>query len=178
MKTAPVFHVYLRGALQQPGLTTLLAELGLEGIPLTMPVEVLEPALILIGPGHEAPAGYSDIAFTPPVDASPASFPHLLRFPMDNVVLNRPALPPAGRPRQFRELNGIGIALSAEKDIERLQSFILTSMRQPPHADGASLWLKSDDEGGAKLFLASSQNHSIDKSTYSAFRCPWTRKRS
>jgi HD-GYP domain-containing protein (c-di-GMP phosphodiesterase class II) len=76
------------------------------------------------------------------------------------------------RHRQFRELNRIGIALSAEKDIDRLQSFILTSMRQLTHADGASLWLKSDDEGGAKLFLASSQNHSIDKSTYSAFKVP------
>jgi HD-GYP domain-containing protein (c-di-GMP phosphodiesterase class II) len=76
------------------------------------------------------------------------------------------------RHRQFRELNRIGIALSAEKDIERLQSFILTSMRQLTHADGASLWLKREDESGAKLFLASSQNHSIDKSTYSAFTVP------
>src|SRR5258708_1248823 len=176
MKTAPVFHVYLLGDLQQPGLTTLLAELGLEGIPLTMPVEVLEPALILIGPGHEAPAGYSDIAFTPPVDASPAVLRELLRVAMENVVLKRQVLrldeQAARRHRQFRELNRIGIALSAERDIERLQSFILTSMRQLTHADGASLWLKSDDEGGAKLFLASSQNHSIDKSTYSAFKVP------
>jgi HD-GYP domain-containing protein (c-di-GMP phosphodiesterase class II) len=176
MKTAPMFHVYLLGDLQQPGLTALLAELGLEGIPLTMPVEVLEPALILIGPGHEAPAGYSDIAFTPPVDASPAVLRELLRVAMENVVLKRQVVrldeQAARRHRQFRELNRIGIALSAEKDIERLQSFILTSMRQLTHADGASLWLKSDDEGGAKLFLASSQNHSIDKSTYSAFKVP------
>ncbi|HKB33707.1 MAG TPA: HD domain-containing phosphohydrolase [Candidatus Dormibacteraeota bacterium] len=176
MKTAPVFHVYLLGDLQQHGLTTLLAELGLEGIPLTMPVEVLEPALILIGPGHEAPAGYSDIAFTPPVDASPAVLRELLRVAMENVVLKRQVVrldeQAARRHRQFRELNRIGIALSAERDIERLQSFILTSMRQLTHADGASLWLKSDDEGGAKLFLASSQNHSIDKSTYSAFKVP------
>jgi len=154
----------------------LLAELGLEGIPLTMPVEVLEPALILIGPGHEAPAGYSDIAFTPPVDASPAVFRELLRMAMENVVLKRQVVrldeQAARRHRQFRELNRIGVALSAEKDIERLQSFILTSMRQLTHADGASLWLKSDDEDGAKLFLASSQNHSIDKSTYSAFKVP------
>jgi HD-GYP domain-containing protein (c-di-GMP phosphodiesterase class II) len=176
MKTAPAFHVYLLGNFEQPGLTNLLAELGLEGTPLGEPVEVLEPALILVGPGQEVPVGYADIAFAPPGDASPAVLRELLRVAMENVVLKRQVAQldeQAGRRhRQFRELNRIGIALSAEKDIDRLQSFILTSMRQLTHADGASLWLKSDDEGGAKLFLASSQNHSIDKSTYSAFKVP------
>src|SRR2546430_12249988 len=77
-----------------------------------------------------------------------------------------------GLTRRFRELNGIGIALSAEKDIDRLQSFILTTMRQVTHADGASLWLKMEVDGIPKLCLASSQNHSIDKNTYSAFKVP------
>jgi HD-GYP domain-containing protein (c-di-GMP phosphodiesterase class II) len=176
MKAAPVFHVYLLGNLEQPGLTKLLAELGLEATPLGDPVEVTEPALILVGPGQEVPAGYHDIAFTPPVEASPSVLRELLRVAMENVVLKRQVeqldAQAARRHRQFRELNRIGIALSAEKDIDRLQAFILTSMRQLTHADGASLWLKSDDEGGAKLFLASSQNHSIDKSTYSAFKVP------
>src|SRR5438132_14395333 len=45
-------------------------------------------------------------------------------------------------------------------------------MRQLTHADGASLWLKMEEDGVPKLFLASSQNHSIDKSTYSAFKVP------
>jgi HD-GYP domain-containing protein (c-di-GMP phosphodiesterase class II) len=176
MKTAPVFHLYVLGDLKQPGLAGLLAELGLEGIPLTNPVEVLEPALILIGPGHEVPPGYSNISFTPPDDAPPSVLRELLRVAMENVVLKRQVAQldeqATRRHRQFRELNRIGIALSAEKDIERLQSFILTSMRQLTHADGASLWLKTEDENGARLFLASSQNHSIDKSTYSAFTVP------
>ena len=176
MKAAPVFHVYLLGNFEQPGLTKLLTELGLEAKPLGDPVEVTEPALILVGPGQEAPAGYHDIAFTPPVDASASVLRELLRVAMENVVLKRQVeqldAQAARRHRQFRELNRIGIALSAEKDIDRLQAFILTSMRQLTHADGASLWLKSDDEGGPKLFLASSQNHSIDKSTYSAFTVP------
>jgi len=176
MTTAPAFHVYVLGNFEEPGLTNVLAELGLEGKALTMPVEVLEPALILIGPGHEAPAGYSDISFTPPVDAPPSVLRELLRAAKENVVLHRKVAEldqqVARRHRQFRELNRIGIALSAEKDIERLQTFILTSMRQLTHADGASLWLKTEDEDGAKLFLASSQNHSIDKSTYSAFKVP------
>ncbi|HEV2967971.1 MAG TPA: HD domain-containing phosphohydrolase [Candidatus Dormibacteraeota bacterium] len=176
MTADPVVHVYVLGNFDEPGLTNVLAELGLEGKPLTMPVEVLEPALILIGPGHEAPAGYSDISFTPPPDAPPSVLRELLRTAMQNVVLQRKVAERdqqvARKHRQFKELNRIGIALSAEKDIERLQSFILTSMRQLTHADGASLWLKREDETGAKLFLASSQNHSIDKSTYSAFTVP------
>jgi HD-GYP domain-containing protein (c-di-GMP phosphodiesterase class II) len=176
MKTAPAFHVYLLGNLEQPGLTNLLAELGLKATRLGDPVEVTEPALILVGPGQEAPAGYHDIAFTPPVDAPASVLRELLRVAMENVVLKRQVeqldAQAARRHRQFRELNRIGIALSAEKDIDRLQSFILTSMRQLTHADGASLWLKSDDEGVVKLGLASSQNHSIDKSTYSDFKVP------
>src|ERR1700688_542921 len=176
MKTAPAFHVYLLGSPEQPGLSTVLRELGLEATPLNDQVDVLEPALLLIGPGHEAPPGYSDISFAPPVDAPPSVLRELLRVAMENVVLKRQVAQldeqATRRHRQFRELNRIGIALSAEKDIERLQSFILTSMRQLTHADGASLWLKTEDENGARLFLASSQNHSIDKSTYSAFTVP------
>jgi HD-GYP domain-containing protein (c-di-GMP phosphodiesterase class II) len=176
MTPVPAFHVYILGDLDQPGLATLLDELGLEGIPLTNPVAVLEPALILVSPGHEVPPGYSDISFTPPADAPPSVLRELLRVAMENVVLKRQVAQldeqAARRHRQFGELNRIGIALSAEKDIERLQSLILTSMRQLTRADGASLWLKTEDESGAKLFLASSQNHSIDKSTYSAFTVP------
>src|SRR5229473_3136787 len=175
MKTAPAFHVYVVGDLE-PGPANLLAELGLDRHPLGDPAEVVHPALILVSPGQQAPAGLDDITIAPPADSSPAALRELLRVAMENVVLKRQVSQldeqAARRHRQFRELNRIGIALSAEKDIERLQSFILTSMRQLTHADGASLWLKSDDEGGAKLFLASSQNHSIDKSTYSAFKVP------
>jgi HD-GYP domain-containing protein (c-di-GMP phosphodiesterase class II) len=45
-------------------------------------------------------------------------------------------------------------------------------MRQLTNADGASLWLKTQAEDGrAELFLASSQNTSIDN-TYQAFKVP------
>src|SRR5216683_3080465 len=175
MKTAPAFHVYVVGDLE-PGPANLLAELGLDSLRLGDPEEVVHPALILVSPGQQAPAGLDDITIAPPADSSPAALRELLRVAMENVVLKRQVSQldeqAARRHRQFRELNRIGIALSAEKDIERLQSFILTSMRQLTHSDGASLWLKTEDPGGAKLFLASSQNHSIDKNTYSAFKVP------
>ena len=176
MKTAPAFHVYVLGDLEKLGFAKLLAELGIEAEPFVGEANVVLPALIVVGPGQQAPSGLGEISIAPPTDSSPAALRELLRVAMENVVLKRQVSQldeqAARRHRQFRELNRIGIALSAEKDIDRLQSFILTSMRQLTHADGASLWLKSDDESGPKLFLASSQNHSIDKSTYSAFTVP------
>src|ERR1700674_901538 len=176
MKTAPAFHVYVVGDLAQPGLATLLTELGLESQPIGDPAKVVRPAIIVVGADGQVPIGLDDITTPPPADSSPSALRELLRVAMQNVVLKRQVSQldeqAARRHRQFRELNRIRIALSAEKDIERLQSFILTSMRQLTPADGASLWLKTEDEGGAKLFLASSQNRSIDKSTYSAFTVP------
>jgi HD-GYP domain-containing protein (c-di-GMP phosphodiesterase class II) len=176
MKTAQPFHVYLLGDLEKLGLTKLLAELGLEGQPLKDPAEVVHPALILVGPGMTAPVGLGDITIAPPVDASPSALRELLQMAMENIVLKQHVTQLEDQARrqhrQFEELNRIGIALSAERDIAKLQEFILTTMRQLTNADGASLWLMTQEDGDPKLFLASSQNHSIDKSTYSAFKVP------
>src|SRR5258708_32910201 len=165
-------HLYVL----DPDLPAGVAATGLETDPLPDPAAVRQRALILLGPGQKPPTELADTATELPPDASPVALRELVRVAMENVALKQqvPQLENEAhrRHRQFRELNRIGIALSAEKDIERLQSFILTTMRQLTHADGASLWLKMDEEGEPKLFLASSQNHSIDKSTYSAFKVP------
>jgi len=172
MQTKPRFHLYVLEADQPSGL----AATGLETETLADPAEIERPALILLGPGQKAPDRLADIAIELPPDASAAALRELVRVAMENVVLKQQVTQLENeahrRHRQFRELNRIGIALSAEKDIDRLQSFILTTMRQLTHADGASLWLKMEEDGEAKLFLASSQNHSIDKNTYSAFTVP------
>src|SRR5437870_6608436 len=172
MKTAPRFHLYVLDR-DQP---TALAATGLETEKLTDPAKVEQPALILLEPGQQAPERLAGSALELRPAASPAALRELVRAAMGNVALKQQVTQLEGeahrRHRQFRELNRIGIALSAEKDIDRLQSFILTTMRQLTHADGASLWLKMDQEGEARLFLASSQNHSIDKNTYSAFMVP------
>jgi HD-GYP domain-containing protein (c-di-GMP phosphodiesterase class II) len=176
MKTTQPFHVYLVGNPEQPGFTSLLAELGLEGLPLGDPAEVIHPALILVSPGQTAPAGLDDITIAPPVDSSPSALREMLRVAMENIALKQQVTQLEDQARrqhrQFEELNRIGIALSAERDIAKLQEFILTTMRQLTNADGASLWLMTQEDGDPKLFLASSQNHSIDKSTYSAFKVP------
>ena len=172
MKAAQPFHLYV---LDRDGVSSLAAT-GLETEELTDPEHIEQPALILLKPGQEAPAKLSADALEVPPDASPAAARELVRVAIENVVLRQQVAHLEAeahrRHRQFRELNRIGIALSAEKDIERLQSFILTTMRQLTHADGASLWLKMEVDGEPKLFLASSQNHSLDKDTYSAFTVP------
>ncbi len=180
MNTAQAFHVYFLGNPEDPGLIRLLAELGLEGQPLTDSAEVVHPALILIGPGQDAPEGLSDITIAPPHDSSPSALREFLRIAMQNIALKQRVTQMEEQARrqhrQFEELNRIGIALSAEKDITKLQEFILTTMRQLTNADGASLWLKTVGEAGEPmLFLASSQNTSI-ANTYSAFKVPVNEK--
>jgi HD-GYP domain-containing protein (c-di-GMP phosphodiesterase class II) len=172
MKTAPKFHLYVLDAVRLPSL----AATGLDVQSLPALEQIEHPALVLLAPGQKAPEQLDLMAIEVPADASTSAVRELVRIGMENVVLKQQMTQLEAeahrRHRQFRELNRIGIALSAEKDIERLQSFILTTMRQLTHADGASLWLKMEEDGGPKLFLASSQNHSLDKSTYQAFKVP------
>src|SRR5437868_2625237 len=176
MKTAPKFHLYVLDAVRLPSL----AATGLDVQDLPGMEQIERPALVLLAPGQKAPEKLDLMAIELPADASPSAVRELIRIGMENVVLKQQMAQLEAeahrRHRQFRELNRIGVALSAEKDIERLQSFILTTMRQLTHADGASLWLKMDEDSGPKLFLASSQNHSLDKSTYQAFKVPVNEK--
>jgi HD-GYP domain-containing protein (c-di-GMP phosphodiesterase class II) len=174
VKAAGGFHVYLATGTDGR-FDAVLAELGLEGTALSEADPIATPAVIVLAPGEAAPEGHEDIAIRPPADAPPAALRELLRVALQNSVLKlevKQLEEQARRQhRQFEELNRIGIALSAERDIVKLQEFILTTMRQLTNADGASLWLKTLDDDEPKLFLASSQNYSIDN-TYQAFKVP------
>jgi HD-GYP domain-containing protein (c-di-GMP phosphodiesterase class II) len=176
VKTAQTIHLYYVGDLEPLGLTALLANLGLEAQPLSDPAEVVRPALILVAHGRKSPDGLDDVTIEVPADASASSLRELLRMAMENVALKQQVaqLEEQARRqhRQFEELNRIGIALSAERDIAKLQEFILLTMRQLTNADGASLWLTAvGDSGEPMLFLSASQNTSI-ANTYSAFKVP------
>ncbi len=175
MKTAQPFHLYVARSLDQTGLPKALAGAGLDSETLGDPAQVIKPALVLFPPGQVAPEELADIAIAVPGDTSPSALRELIRIAIENIALKQQVtqLEEQARRqhRQFEELNRIGIALSAERDITKLQEFILLTMRQLTNADGASLWLKTDDDGMPKLFLASSQNNSIDN-TYQAFKVP------
>jgi HD-GYP domain-containing protein (c-di-GMP phosphodiesterase class II) len=172
MTSAARFHLYVLDGDQPEGL----AASGVATERLDDPARVEQPALVLLRPGQQPPEELAAATIELPPDASPAALRELIRVAVENVALKQHVAQLEGethrRHRQFRELNRIGIALSAERDIDRLQSFVLTTMRQLTHADGASLWLKMEEEGQSKLFLASSQNHSLDKDTYQAFKVP------
>ncbi len=162
MKTAQAFHIYLAPGLQNSELAAVLAELGLQAQTLDNAATVVQPALVLLDPGQKAPDGLEEMALAPPKDASRTALRELLRIAMQNVVLKRDVKQleeQAHRQhRQFEELNRIGIALSAERDISKLQEFILTTLRQLTNADGASLWRKTlGEDRSPQLFLASSQ---------------------
>ena len=162
--------------LEKSELPAVLAELGITGLGLDDSSTVITPALVLHETGEEPPKGLGDMAFAVPKDASRAALRELLRTAMENAALKREVkqLEEQARRqhRQFEELNRIGIALSAERDIGKLQEFILMTMRQLTNADGASLWRKTvGEDGSPQLFLASSQNTSIDN-TYQAFTVP------
>ncbi len=165
VKAAPAVHVYLAPGLDNASFVSVLAEIGLAGEPLGNPDSVISPAVIVLAPGEAAPEGFEASVVRPPADASPAALRELLRVALREAVVHR----------QFRELNQIGIKLSAERDIEKLQQFILTTLRQLTNADGASLWEKEKtvgDDGQQKLALRASQNASIDQNTYQAFKVP------
>jgi signal transduction histidine kinase len=63
---------------------------------------------------------------------------------------------------EITKLNRIGIALSAERDPERLLNFILTTARDFTSSDAGSLYiLERDEEGNGRLRFTSSQNDSL-----------------
>ena len=155
MKTTQAFVVYLMPGLENGELPAVLAELGIEGLGLDDSQTVITPALVLHDSGEEPPPGLGDMAFAVPKDASRAALRELLRSAMENAALKRELkqLEEQARRqhRQFEELNRIGIALSAERDIGKLQEFILMTMRQLTNADGASLWRKTVEIGRAHV---------------------------
>ena len=59
----------------------------------------------------------------------------------------------------LKRLAQIGVALSAEKDIDRLLEKILTEVRIITRTDGGTLYLMSDD--GSELEFAFVQNESM-----------------
>ncbi len=78
----------------------------------------------------------------------------------------------ASRDRQLQELNQIGVALSAERDVDSLLGLILSKSRDITRADAGSLYLVEEADGGEpRLRFRLSQNDSLDLD-YTEFTIP------
>ena len=74
---------------------------------------------------------------------------------------------------EITKLNRIGIALSTERDPERLLSFILTTARDFTSSDAGSLYiLERDEEGNRQLRFTNSQNDSLPNLELVKFAIP------
>jgi HD-GYP domain-containing protein (c-di-GMP phosphodiesterase class II) len=72
--------------------------------------------------------------------------------------------------RQLANLNQIGLALSAERDIDRLLETVLSISRELTGADAGSLFLVSkDQDGNSALYFREAQNDSMEISTKTTF---------
>jgi HD-GYP domain-containing protein (c-di-GMP phosphodiesterase class II) len=137
-------------------------------------VVVLHPA------GVEPPEGWDAEAVWVPVDAPERVLTSALNLARENVTLRlRVVVLEAGdrRNRQrMTEMNRIGISLSAERDIDKLQDLILQSCRQLTNADGATLYLVEESEDGHRMLrFAWSQSLSVD-APFSTFKMPLIEK--
>ncbi|MBL9100837.1 MAG: GAF domain-containing sensor histidine kinase [Myxococcales bacterium] len=74
---------------------------------------------------------------------------------------------------EVTRLNRIGIALSAERDPERLLNFILTTARDFTCSDAGSLYIiERDDDGNRRLRFNNSQNDSLPNLALVKFTIP------
>jgi len=170
VKTVSTFPVRLgAGFRPDPVLSAVLDGLGLEAAPAVGQAPPPDrAALLLVGPDTEVPETWTGRALEIPPDSGPVALATLLRVAMENAVLRAEA----GRyHEQFAELNRIGIALSSERDMDKLQDFILRTCRQLTAADGASLWLVEGEGGERIVRFASVQNYSLD-APFSSFTVP------
>ena len=137
-------------------------------------VVVLHPA------GGEPPEGWDDEAVWVPVDAPTRVLTSALKVARENVSLRLQVESLEEQDRRARqrmtEMNRIGISLSAERDIDRLQDLILQSCRQLTKADGATLYLVEESEDGHRMLrFAWSQSLSVD-APFSTFKMPLIEK--
>jgi HD-GYP domain-containing protein (c-di-GMP phosphodiesterase class II) len=67
----------------------------------------------------------------------------------------------AGRSEEIRALVDVGVALAAERDLDRLLETILSRARALTGADGGSLYLADDEAGAPVLRFVKAQNDSV-----------------
>ncbi|MGH9368064.1 MAG: HD-GYP domain-containing protein [Thermoanaerobaculia bacterium] len=123
--------------------------------------------LILLGgdPGPADPFWTARLFFSLPEEAGA---PHvaravrsLFRILADRAISARARRSLSQRTGEIQALVDVGVALSAERDPERLLELILSRARALTHADAGSLYLVERGQGGDLLRFALAQNDSV-----------------
>jgi len=192
MKLAPL-DIHLGPGIVDGRLDAILDHLGLHPVRLHPDSVPAEQGLYLVGAStitsHEQlvglcrggavvvlhdddedpPAGWDSDAVWIPSSAPARVLAAALRVARENVTLKARVSRLRDR---LSETNRIGIALSAERDINKLQDLILQSCRQLTNSDAATLYLVEEAEDGQRsLRFAWSQNASVDI-PFSTFTMP------
>jgi HD-GYP domain-containing protein (c-di-GMP phosphodiesterase class II) len=136
--------------------------------------------VVLHPPGVEPPEGWDEDAVWVSLEAPARALASALHLARDNVALRLRVATLEGDDKRARErmveMNRIGIALSSEHDIDKLQDLILHSCRQLTNADAATLYLVEETEDGHRMLrFAWSQTHSVDV-PFSTFKMPLIEK--
>lgn len=150
----------------------LLFESSLSGMLSTPPPSDLgegadRVGLLLLGDrlGTMDPFWSSRLYFSLPEDASTEHLARavksLFRILEDRTVSARDRRSLAESTEEIRALVGVGIALAAERDRDRLLETILSSARALTQADAGSLYLIEPSEGGEVLKFVRAQNDSV-----------------
>ena len=192
MKLSPL-DIHLGPGLVDGRLDGILEQLGLHPVRLRPNSEPAAQGLYLVGAStissqeqlaslakggavvvlhdddEDPPAGWDSDAVWVPVSAPTRVLSAALRMARENVALKMRATRLRDR---LTETNRIGIALSAERNIDKLQDLILQSCRQLTSSDAATLYLvEGDNDGQRSLRFAWSQNASVDI-PFSTFTMP------
>ena len=175
MRIATRFPIYHLPGSELGEAGNLIGELGLETRPLEESADLGRPGLLILTHGQKAPKGWAARSLELPAEAPPSLLRSLLQLGMENTVLKSQLeeleLDAFRHQRQFQELNRIGIALSSERDLAKLQELILSTCRQLTKADGASLFLVEGDGEDRLLRFSHTQSHSIPDE-YHSFTVP------
>ena len=123
--------------------------------------------LLLIGDELDGADSFwkARLSFSLPRDAADAhvrrAIAYLFRMLEDRAKSARARLSLSDRTQEIRALVDVGVALSAERDPERLLEMILTRARALTQADAGSLYLVEESGSGSRLRFALAQNDSV-----------------
>lgn len=140
--------------------------------------EAPSPAIVVVGDGRaKAPPGFPPCRRVPE-GADTDTLYEAVAGALCQARLEQRAQRLEGdlefKTREMEALKRIGIALSAERDLERLLELILQKSREITQADGGSLYLvEGPAEGKQQLRFMLSQNDSLDVG-YKQFTMPIT----